>query len=215
MIETRDLSFEVRGTRILQKVSIKIATGSFTAVTGPSGAGKTTLASIIGALQTPSSGSYRFEGREMTRLSNGQLAEFRSRCLGFVFQNSHLIEERSALANVELGVTAWEPDKGTRAARSAAALDRVGLQEVKTRRAADLSGGERHRVALARALVKSPAVLIADEPTAALDRANGQLVLDMLRGVADSGVTVIVVSHDDRAEAAADATIRLLDGCLA
>lgn len=215
MIETRDLSFEVRGTRILQKVSIKIATGSFTAVTGPSGAGKTTLASIIGALQTPSSGSYRFEGREMTCLSNGQLAEFRSRCLGFVFQNSHLIEERSALANVELGVTAWEPDKGTRAARSAAALDRVGLQEVKTRRAADLSGGERHRVALARALVKSPAVLIADEPTAALDRANGQLVLDMLRGVADSGVTVIVVSHDDRAEAAADATIRLLDGCLA
>ena len=199
---------------ILHPLDLTIMTGSSVAIVGPSGAGKTTLASIIGALQPPTSGSYRFAGREIVGLSLRELAHFRSEYLGFVFQNSHLIDERTTLANVDLGITDASIPIEIRASRGIAALEQVGLRDLYARRAGDLSGGERHRAAIARALVKRPHVLIADEPTAALDQATGQAILDLLKKSTEDGVTLIVVTHDIRAADMADCVVRIVDGCV-
>lgn len=202
-------------TRILHPVDLDIAPATAVAVMGPSGAGKTTLASLIGALQQPTEGSYLFDGEEMTSMSRTGLAEFRARDVGFVFQSSHLIEERSVIANVELGLVDTNLPRGERAAACTAALEWVGLAAIATRRGAFLSGGERHRVAIARALVKSPRLIIADEPTAALDQENGRAILDLLANATARGATVIVVTHDPRAADYVDAVHRIVDGQLA
>lgn len=202
-------------TRILHPTDLRIGVGASVAVVGPSGAGKTTLASIVGALQQPTEGLYRFDGNEMVGRSRRDLAAFRSRHVGFVFQHSHLIEERSTIANVELGVTDPTVDRAQRRARSLDALDVVGLADIATRRAGDLSGGERHRVALARALVKSPSLVIADEPTAALDQATGQAILELLASMTGRGTTLLVVSHDVRAAEMADQVVTIVDGRVA
>ncbi|MFT4216738.1 MAG: ABC transporter ATP-binding protein [Micropruina sp.] len=217
LIELRQVGFAVTSpvpTRILHPLDLDIAAGTAVAIIGPSGAGKTTLASLIGALQQPSEGSYRYAGWEMTGRNLGELASFRSRRLGFVFQNSHLIDERSALANVDLGITDPRVPGTDRRRRCWEALDTVGLAEVAERKAAHLSGGERHRVAVARALVKQPEVVIADEPTAALDQATGQSILDLLSGLTDGGTTLIVVTHDARAAGMADQVVSVVDGRL-
>lgn len=218
LIELRGIGMEVASpvpTRILRSIDVDVEQRSLVAVAGPSGAGKTTLASIIGALQPPSEGSYRFAGTEMVGRSRTALAAFRAERIGFVFQGSHLIDERTALANVELGITDLAPSRADRERRSREALERVGLDAVVHRRAAHLSGGERHRVAVARALVKSPAVVIADEPTAALDQRTGQAILDLLAASTGFGTTVIVVTHDPRAAAMADAVVTIVDGRMA
>lgn len=202
-------------TRILHPTDLRIGVGASVAVVGPSGAGKTTLASIVGALQQPTEGLYRFDGHEMVGRSRRDLAAFRSRHVGFVFQHSHLIEERSTIANVELGVTDPTVDRAQRRARSLDALEVVGLADIATRRAGDLSGGERHRVALARALVKSPSLVIADEPTAALDQATGQAILELLASMTGRGTTLLVVSHDVRAAEMADQVVTIVDGRVA
>ncbi|MCX6395988.1 MAG: ABC transporter ATP-binding protein [Propionibacteriales bacterium] len=215
LIELRDIGLEVTSpvrTRILHPVTLEIRRGTVVAVIGPSGAGKTTLASIIGALQPPSEGSYRFDGREVLDRTRNQLARFRADHLGFVFQSSHLIEERSALDNVALGIVDPAVTRADGLARGLAALAHVGLDQIAGRRAADLSGGERHRVAIARALVKEPSLVIADEPTAALDQATGREILDLLGSVVDRGATVLIVSHDQRATDRADQVIRIVDG---
>jgi ABC-type lipoprotein export system ATPase subunit len=217
LIKLRGIGLEVTTpvrTRILNPVTLDINAGTSVAVIGPSGAGKTTLASIIGALQPPSEGSYLFNGREVVNLSRTQLAEFRAKHLGFVFQSSHLIEERTALANVELGLVDATIRRSECVSRSLEALAHVGLADIASRRGADLSGGERHRVAIARALVKEPSLVIADEPTAALDQATGMGILELLRAVTDRSATVLVVSHDQRAADMADQVIRIVDGNL-
>jgi len=215
LIELRGVGFAVSqpvATRILHPLDLDVRAGSALAIVGPSGAGKTTLASLIGALQMPSEGSYRFAGSEVVGRSRRALAAFRSRHLGFVFQNSHLIDERSAIANVALGITDLSMARTERAERSHRALELVGLAGLADRRAGDLSGGERHRVAIARALAKSPSLVIADEPTAALDQATGQAILDLLRDVTSAGSTLIVVTHDGRAAAMADDVVEIVDG---
>jgi len=217
LIDLREVGLEVTSpvpTRILHGVNLEIRAGCSLAILGPSGAGKTTLASIIGALQAPSSGSYRFAGAEVLGRSPGRLAAFRARHMGFVFQNSHLIDERTAHANVDLGIVDTNLSPDERAARIGEALSSVGLAHVAHRRAAHLSGGERHRVALARALVKQPSVVIADEPTAALDQATGQDILDLLATVPGRGATLIVVSHDQRAARMADEVVTVIDGAV-
>lgn len=216
-ISLRGIGLQVGGalrTRILHPLDLEVAARSAVAVVGPSGAGKTSLASIIGALQPATEGSYRYQGDEMVGRSRHSLASFRSAHLGFVFQHSHLIEERSALANVALGITDPTLRFVERSERSREALELVGLAGLADRRAGDLSGGERHRVAIARALVKEPSVVIADEPTAALDQSAGRSVLNLLRRVVDRGATLIVVSHDARAAEFADQVVEVVDGRL-
>ncbi|MDN5745520.1 MAG: ABC transporter ATP-binding protein [Nocardioidaceae bacterium] len=199
-------------TRILQPMDLDVDRGASVAIVGPSGAGKTTLASIIGALQEPSEGSYDFAGQDVVGKSRRDLARFRSVNLGFVFQLSHLIDERSAVANVGLGLLDASMRAEQRRERSLAALEQVGLRALAERRAGDLSGGERHRVAIARALVKQPRLIIADEPTSALDQATGQAILDLLSASAGAEVTLIVVTHDQRAAEMADDVVEIVDG---
>ncbi len=217
LIELREVGFAVTApvpTRILHGVNLEVSAGCSLAILGPSGAGKTTLASIIGTLQAPTAGSYRFAGEEVPGRSPRQLSTFRAQNLGFVFQSSHLIEERTARANVELGIVDTTVAPEERIDRSAEALSLVGLDYAADRRAAHLSGGERHRVALARALVKRPRVIIADEPTAALDQVTGQEILDLLATVPHRGATLIVVSHDHRAARMADHVVTVVDGTI-
>jgi ABC-type lipoprotein export system ATPase subunit len=218
LIELRGVGLEVAGpvrTRILYPLDLDIVAGTSVTIVGPSGAGKTTLASIVGALQEPSEGSYRYGGREVTGLSRRELARFRSRHLGFVFQHSHLSVERSALDNIALGLTDQTVPSDQRLERCREVLDLVGLADLADRRAGYLSGGERHRVAIARALVKAPQVVIADEPTAALDQPTGRTILDLLARSTERGATLIVVTHDTRAAEMADQVVSVVDGRLA
>lgn len=217
LIALRGVGFAVTApvpVRILHPLDLDIAAGASVAIVGPSGAGKTTLASLIGALQRPSEGSYRYGGEEMVGQSSKQLGRFRSEHLGFVFQNSHLIDERTAIANVDLGITHVHIPSAAREERCREALDVVGLAPLAHRRTAALSGGERHRVAIARALVKRPSVVIADEPTAALDQSTGQAILDLLAEFTTRGTTLIVVTHDVRAARMADQVFSVVDGRL-
>lgn len=196
-------------TRILHPISLRIENGQSIAIVGPSGAGKTTLASIIGALVAATEGSYRFNGVEVSNASRTDLAKFRRDHVGVVFQNAQLIDDRDALHNVLLGILDTSVDRAEAEERCYRALDKVGLAPIARRSAALLSGGERQRVALARALVKQPALVIADEPTGALDRANGKAVLDLLFA---QETTTLLVTHDPVAAARADEIITLVDG---
>lgn len=201
-------------TRILHPLDLDIAAGTVVAIVGPSGAGKTTLASLIGALQQPTEGNYRFDGHEVAGMSRARLAQLRAQDVGFVFQHSHLIDERSVAANVELGMVHTDLRRAERGERCAAALEWVGLAPLAARRSAFLSGGERHRVAIARALVKSPRLIIADEPTAALDQETGREILELLVAARGRGATVILVTHDPRATEYVEAVHRIVDGRL-
>lgn len=215
LIELRAVGFGVVApvaARILHPVNLSIEEGTYTAIIGPSGAGKTTLASIIGALQPPTEGTYQFAGRDVAGMTRVEAAQFRSSTIGFVFQQSHLIDERSTIANVTLGITASGVRRRQRAARATEALSQVGLESLATRPAGLLSGGERHRVALARAMAKRPRLLIADEPTASLDQVTGRAILTLLTAARDQGATVIVVSHDERVAELADQVVTVIDG---
>ena len=216
MIELKDVGLEVTHpvrTRILHPTTLRIEAASAVAVMGPSGAGKSTLASIIGALQDPSEGSYTFRGNDIGSLSSPAKARFRGAHVGFVFQRSHLLDERSVVANVELGIIRVGDPAPARRQTALRALELVELDVLAERQAAYLSGGERHRVAIARALAKSPDVLIADEPTAALDQRTGSAILAMLHRVArESATTLLTVTHDPRVNEHADRVVTVLDG---
>jgi ABC-type lipoprotein export system ATPase subunit len=217
LVDLRQVGFEVirpTYTRILHPIDLSLGRRSSLAVIGPSGAGKTTLASIIGALQQPTEGSYRFAGKQIETMAPRELAVFRAENLGFVFQNAHLVDERTAWRNVSLGLidsslSALEVEE-----RSRGALDSVGIGYVADREAALLSGGERQRVAVARALVKRPQLVIADEPTGAVDQKTGVAVLELLFSLTDMGTTLIIVSHDMRAAALAERCVTIVDGKL-
>jgi len=201
-------------TRVLHPVDLTVAHGSSLAVVGPSGAGKSTLASIIGGLQNATEGSYMFDGVQMRGLAANRVARFRADEVGFVFQNAHLMDERSAWRNVAVGLVDATLGRTEVERRSREALGVVGLDGVADREAAPLSGGERQRVAVARALVKRPRLLIADEPTGSLDQKNGQAVLELLFSLTAMGATLIIASHDSRAAELADRCVTIVDGTL-
>src|SRR5688572_22489289 len=201
-------------SRILGPIDLSITCGESLSVVGPSGAGKSTLISIIGGMQKPASGSYIFDGVEIASHSSNQLAAFRSRQIGFVFQAAHLIDDRTTVDNVALGVSVRKLSMQQKRQRAVAQLEKLDIAHLGERKAKFLSGGERQRVALARALVKNPALLIADEPTGNLDQKTGHQVLDLLYTLPDAGVTLLLVTHDMDAAARSSRTLRIVDGLI-
>ena len=198
----------------LDGVPLIVAAGEFVAIMGPSGSGKSTLMNLIGLLDRPTSGTYRFDGREVQALSDGQLAAARRERIGFVFQSFNLFPRKSAVDNVALPLKYAGVPHGERRRRAAAMIERVGLAGRSGHRPKALSGGEQQRVAIARALVNEPAVILADEPTGNLDSRTGEDVLSLLQTLNERGVTLLVVTHDERVAHHAGRIVRLADGRL-
>jgi putative ABC transport system ATP-binding protein len=199
----------------LQGIDVRIEQGDFVAVMGPSGSGKSTCMNILGCLDTPSSGTYRFKGVDVGGLSRDQLALLRRHYLGFVFQGFNLLNRTSALENVELPLIYRGTAARERRRRARQALDWVGLAGWETHTPAELSGGQQQRVAIARAIVTEPFVLFADEPTGNLDSARSREIMDLLTAFnEDRGLTVVMVTHDAVMAAYAKRIIRFKDGCI-
>ena len=198
----------------LDGLSLSVAAGEFMAIMGPSGSGKSTLMNLLGLLDRPTAGSYAFDGREVHALSDGQLAALRRGRIGFVFQSFNLFPRKSALDNVGLPLTYAGTPRGERRRRAAHMLERVGLAARSHHHPKALSGGEQQRVAVARALVNEPAVILADEPTGNLDSRTGEEILGLLQALNARGVTLLIVTHDERVAHHAGRIIRLADGRL-
>ncbi|MEZ7131550.1 ABC transporter ATP-binding protein [Nonomuraea sp. AD125B] len=200
------------GVRALRGVDLRVAAGELVAIVGPSGSGKSTMLHLIGTLDRPSAGTVRIAGHDVAGLDDAGLAELRARHIGFVFQSFHLSEHLSALGNVADGLLYAGVRRGERTRRAAEALRRVGLGHRLDHRPGQLSGGEKQRVAVARAIVGEPALLLADEPTGNLDSAAGAEVLAILRRLHGDGTTVAVITHDSEVAVAAPRRVRLRDG---
>jgi putative ABC transport system ATP-binding protein len=200
--------------RALDEVSVDIERGQFVAVSGPSGCGKSTLLSILGLLDTPTSGRYWLNGRAADTLSMGERARVRNLEVGLVFQNFNLLGDLTVFENVEYPLTVRGVPAAERQARVQAALDRVGLASRAKMRPGSLSGGHQQLVAVARAITGQPAILLADEPTGNLDSKAGESLMQMFHELHDNGATVCVVTHDPRWLALASRHLHLFDGRL-
>jgi len=198
----------------LAGVSLRIARGEHVAVVGPSGSGKSSLMNILGGLDRPTAGHYRFDGDDVGSFDDNQLAEFRSRRIGFVFQSFQLLPRLTALQNVELPMIYAGVPPTERRARATQLLERVGLGPRKGHRPTQLSGGQQQRVAIARSLANNPDLLLADEPTGALDTHTGQEVLALFRELNREGLTLVVVTHDAGVAAQAHRRVSFLDGLI-
>ena len=196
----------------LRGVSLSIEAGEFVAIVGPSGSGKSTMMGILGCLDRPTSGTYSLDGTEVSELADDALAQIRSRTIGFVFQSYNLIPRTSAVDNVATPLLYQGVGRRERHARATAALERLGLGDRLGHEPTELSGGEQQRVAVARAIVTNPAVLLADEPTGNLATHQGLEVLEVFKGLHASGRTIVLITHDLSVAAVAGRQIRLLDG---
>ena len=201
-------------SHVLKNVCLSIDEGEYLSVLGPSGSGKSTLMNIIGCLDTASSGRYILHGREIEDLSEAELAAIRSREIGFVFQNSQLLPRLTALKNVEMPLIYAGVSPGERRKRARAMLERVGLSDRMGHYPNQLSGGQQQRVAIARALVGNPSLLLADEPTGALDQKTGKQVMALFRELNEEGRTIIMITHDINIAANARRTVHIIDGML-
>ena len=199
-------------THALADVHFEIRKGEYVAISGPSGCGKTTLLSILGLLDSPTSGEYTLAGESVARLTPTERARVRNRQIGFIFQAFNLIGDLSVFDNVELPLTYREMAASERKDRVAAALERVGMSHRAKHYPAQLSGGQQQRVAVARAVAGDPAILLADEPTGNLDSKNGEAVMELLRELNANGSTVCMVTHDSRYAQHADREVQLFDG---
>ena len=198
--------------RALDDLSLTVQQGDYLAVMGTSGSGKSTAMNILGCLDRPSSGSYRLNGTEVDSLDDDQLADLRNQQLGFVFQQFHLLPQRSAIDNVMLPMIYARVPKEERRQRALAALDRVGLSNRVENKPNQLSGGQQQRVALARAIINEPAMLLADEPTGALDSDTTEEVLALFGDLNAQGITILLVTHESEVGARADRVVHFRDG---
>ena len=200
--------------RALDEVSLRIAQGEFIALLGPSGCGKSTLMNIIGCLDTPTSGEYILHGRMIRDLDENQLAHIRSKEIGFIFQQFQLLPRLDALKNVELPLIYAGVPPRERTRRAEEMLVRVGLKDRMHHYQNQLSGGQQQRVAIARALATNPTLLLADEPTGALDQATGEQVMALFRELNDEGRTIVMITHDLKIARHASRIVNILDGVL-
>jgi ABC-type lipoprotein export system ATPase subunit len=197
---------------VLTGVSFEVHAGEFVAVMGPSGSGKSTLLNLLGFLDRPDAGTYRFGGRDLSGADDDTLAAVRNQSVGFVFQQFHLLEGVSAVENVMLPLLYAEADLPDGEARATRALDAVGLAHRARHRPGELSGGEQQRVAAARALVNEPALILADEPTGNLDERSAAELMDIFAGLRSAGRTIVLVTHDRSVAGRADRILRLEGG---
>jgi putative ABC transport system ATP-binding protein len=197
---------------VLHGITLRVERGEYVAIMGPSGSGKSTLMNVIGCLDRPSSGSYRLDGDDVSRLSDDELAQIRLRKLGFVFQGFNLLARTDALRNVALPLFYAGIAPKRRAELAAAALERVGLGGRGRHQPTQLSGGEQQRVAIARALINDPSVLLADEPTGNLDSKTGEEIMALFSELHGSGRTIVMVTHDEQIAKQARRIVRLRDG---
>jgi putative ABC transport system ATP-binding protein len=216
VIEARELT-KVYGrgenrVEALTGMNMHVEPGEWIAIMGPSGSGKSTLMNLIGLLDRPTSGSYKLNGRDVSRLRGSELARSRRDLIGFVFQSYNLLPRESALKNVELPMVYAGVGGKERRKRALGVLETVGLAERAHHRPPELSGGQMQRVAIARALVNSPALLLADEPTGNLDTVSGAEILDLFEELNASGVTVVVVTHDAEVATRTRRVVELRDG---
>ena len=199
----------------LRGISFEIEQGEFTAIMGPSGSGKSTFMNMIGCLDRPSSGLVEINGRETALMNEKELAQLRNITIGFVFQQYHLIPAMTVLENVMLPLKYQKVDKGERLERAKEALKAVGLGERLNHRPHELSGGQKQRVAIARAMITRPKILLADEPTGALDSETGVQVMELFREInKTNGTTVIIVTHDPRIGNSVERCIKIFDGLI-
>ena len=199
---------------VLKNISFHMETGEYIAIMGPSGSGKTTLMNLIGCLDNPTSGELSLCGRQINGLTENKLAELRNRTLGFVFQNAELLNGLTALDNVALPLLYRGMHKKERRERAAAMLEKVGLSDRMQFKPNQLSGGQRQRVAIARAIAGGPKIILADEPTGALDSASGRQVMDIFRKLNDEGITILMITHAVDVAQEADKIYYIRDGVL-
>ena len=199
---------------VLKDVSFQVEEGEYVAIMGPPGSGKTTLMNIIGCLDKPTSGTYELAGENVEKLKDKELSDLRLKSIGFVFQSFHLMPRESAAENVALPLSYAGVKKKERKERAKKALERVGLGERVDFKPTQLSGGQKQRVAIARAMVNNPKILLADEPTGALDSKSGAQVMELFEKLNEEGVTIVMITHDPKIAAHAKRVIRIIDGVI-
>ncbi len=199
---------------VLRNVNFEMEEGEYVAIMGPSGSGKSTLMNIIGCLDRPTSGTFYMDGTEIASCTENELSEIRLNKIGFVFQSFHLLPRQTALTNVELPLGYAKVSRSERRVRALAALDRVGLSDRVNFMPNQLSGGQKQRVAIARAIVNHPKLLLADEPTGALDSRSGAQVMELFQSLNDDGVSVLMITHDAEIADHAARVVSIRDGVL-
>ena len=197
---------------VLRDVSLTVEEGEYVAIMGPSGSGKTTLMNIIGCLDRPTSGTYELAGENVLKLKDRELSDLRLKSIGFVFQSFQLMPRESAVENVALPLSYAGVRKKERRSRATKALERVGLGDRVNFRPTQLSGGQKQRVAIARAMVNHPKILLADEPTGALDSKSGEQIMELFDSLNEEGVTIVMITHDPKIAAKAKRIVRIIDG---